>query len=425
MSPHPLLHAITRAIGTTPMRLCVGLSGGSDSVALLHAMHSLGHECHALHCNFHLRGPESDRDERFCVDLCRQLRIPLRIEQCDVAGRKASTSGQSVEMIARDMRYAAFEQYRTAHRLDYIAVAHHREDNVETFFLNLLRSSGVKGLAGMAVRSENHLLRPMLNAPKELILDYIEANGLGYVDDSSNASDDYKRNRIRHHILPMLANLFPGSIEAIANSMEVLRQQSITLDADTLRLNATYLKADGSIDVASISAHEASPTDALYRMIHPQGVTTQMVRDIMADVGITGRRFGNYELRHGFLRPAPTAPTLPELTFETITIKSPSDLRCSRSQIILDAESVDVAQLRLGTTCEGLRFDPFGMQGSKLVSDLLCEADIPMAQRPDFPILYHGDIPIWVVGVRASRHFGIPDGATYPRQALLITASRD
>lgn len=422
MSQHLLLQSIVDAIGSAPLNLCVGFSGGSDSVAMLHALHTLGHKCHAFHCNFHLRGAESDRDEQFCRNFCQQLSIPLHVEHFDVIGRKSASPGQSVEMIARDMRYAAFEQYRGSHHLDYTAVAHHREDNIETFFLNLLRSSGVKGLGGMSVYGHNHLLRPMLHAPKQLVMDYIEANNLPYVTDSTNAADEYKRNRIRHHILPMLAGEFDGSLEAIARSMEILRGQSAALDADTRRLNATYILEDGSIDVATLAAAEAAPSDALYRLVAPLGLTATTVSDILADINAAGRHFGDYELRHGMLLPPQHHP-MPEITCERITLKSHSQLRCPPHQLILDATAVDTSSLHVEGAHTGLRFEPFGMDGSKLVSDILREANIPTSQRAHYPILYSGDTPLWIIGIRASRHFSIPADATYPRQAIRLTAT--
>ncbi len=422
MSQHPLLQSIVDAIGSAPLSLCVGFSGGSDSVAMLHALHSLGHHCHAFHCNFHLRGSESDRDEHFCANFCQQLNIPLHIEHFDVMGWKSASPGQSIEMIARDMRYKAFYQYRQAHHLDYTAIAHQREDNIETFFLNLLRSSGVKGLGGMSVYGHNKVLRPMLNAPKSMVTDYIKAHHLCYVTDTTNATDDYKRNRIRHHILPLLASEFDGSLEAIARSMEILRSQSITLECDTRRLHDTYVNDDGSIDVAKLAAAEGSPTDALYRLMSPCGFTASMVSDIMAHISESGLHFGEYELRHGKLLPVAHTAAMPQISCEPITLSSPRQLRCPANQLILDASAIDTSSLRIGVAYKGLRLEPFGMKGSKLVSDILHEANIPAAHREKFPILYNGGTPIWVIGVRASRHLTIPADADYPRQALLFTA---
>ncbi|MDE6309294.1 MAG: tRNA lysidine(34) synthetase TilS [Muribaculaceae bacterium] len=422
MPQHRLLQSIVKAIGSAPLKLCVGFSGGSDSVALLHALRALGHECHAFHCNFHLRGDESNRDEQFCSNFCLRLGIPLHIEHFDVIGRKSATAGESVEMIARDMRYAAFEKYRSDHQLDYIAVAHHREDNIETFFLNLLRSSGVKGLGGMSVYGHNHLLRPMLSAPKQMVMDYIEANNLEYVTDSTNATDDYKRNRIRHHILPMLAREFDGSLDAIARSMAILQAQSATLEADTRRLSDTYMHDDGSIDVSSLAANEAAPTDALYRMVSPLGLSATMVNDILDNADASGRRFGNYELRRGRLSPSALHISPQGIIFEKIIVEHPGQLRCSPNQLIVDASAVDKSSLHIGTPRSGLRFDPYGMNGSKLVSDILREANIPTSSRADYPILYSGDTPIWIVGVRASRHYTISPDASFPCQALKITA---
>lgn len=399
------------------LRLCVGFSGGSDSVALLHALHALGHECYPVHCNFHLRDEESNRDEAFCRRFCLSLGLPLQVVQCDVMS-ECERTGSSVEMAARDLRYRAFENFRQHNALDFVAVAHHREDNIETFFLNLLRSSGIKGLAGMALLNSNHILRPMLHAPKGLVMDYIERNSLQYVTDSTNAADDFKRNRIRHYLLPLLAKQFPGSLEAITRSMAILQEQTLTLDGDTRRLNDSYRRPDGTIDIASLKANEACPPEALYRMENGR-LSRQMVDDILDNVATSGRRFGPWELRHGLLL-HPTPMRSIAINCEIIELRTKDDLRCPADQLLLDPETVDPSTLSLASTYEGLRFEPFGMKGSKLVRDILREHNIPQSRRGNFPVLFCGELPIWIVGLRASRHFTIPKDTRFPSKALLI-----
>ncbi|MDE5960388.1 MAG: tRNA lysidine(34) synthetase TilS, partial [Duncaniella sp.] len=197
--------------------IIVGLSGGADSVALLSVMLELGYECVAAHCNFHLRGNESMRDENFCRELCRELSVELLTVDFDVSERCRHT-GESVEMACRELRYDWWNGLINKGIGNLIAVGHHREDNVETFFLNLLRGSGLVGLKGMQPRSLN-IIRPLLDTTKAEIISYLESRGLKYVTDSTNSSNEFKRNRLRNIVLPEFEQAFPGAMDAIATSI--------------------------------------------------------------------------------------------------------------------------------------------------------------------------------------------------------------
>lgn len=206
----------------------VALSGGADSVALLLILKNLGMPIHAAHCNFHLRGEESERDEQFCVDLCEREGICLHRIHFDTL-TYAEKHKVSIEMAARDLRYRYFAQLARDIEADGICVAHHRDDNVETLLLNLLRGSGVDGLAAIAPKNGN-ILRPLLCISRQDILDYLAEKGQDYVTDSTNLEDDALRNKIRHHVIPLLETLNPAARENIAQSARYLRQAKMMLD---------------------------------------------------------------------------------------------------------------------------------------------------------------------------------------------------
>ena len=176
-------------------RVLVALSGGADSVALLRVRLGMGVECHAVHCNFGLRGEESERDERFVRLLCQELGVALDVLRFDTrayaAGHKVS-----IEMAARELRYAAFERLRVERGLDDIAVAHHAEDSVETILINLMRGTGIDGLTGIQPRN-GHIVRPLLGVTRADIEEYLRSIGQDFVNDSSNDSDDYTRRSCR------------------------------------------------------------------------------------------------------------------------------------------------------------------------------------------------------------------------------------
>ena len=206
-------------------KVLVALSGGADSVALLRVLLVLGYHCEAAHCNFHLRGEESDRDERFVNELCKGLGVTLHVTHFDTVAY-ASRHHVSIEMAAREMRYDWFEQLRKERGMAVIAVAHHRDDSVETFLLNLIRGAGINGLKGISPHN-GCIVRPLLEVSRQDILDYLRCLRQGYVTDSTNLQDEYMRNKIRLNILPMLRELNPSVSESIAETSRRLTDVSL------------------------------------------------------------------------------------------------------------------------------------------------------------------------------------------------------
>ena len=198
----------------------VALSGGADSVSLLfvlkHLEHELGIGVEAAHCNFHLRGAESVRDEVFCKQLCERLSVPLHLIHFDTQAY-ADLHSVSIEMAARDLRYGYFENLRRDIKAQDICVAHHRDDSVETVLLNLVRGTGLRGLRGIQPRNGN-IIRPLLSLSREDIVQYLDALGESYVTDSTNLHNDVKRNKIRLDVMPLLRELNPSVSQSIFES---------------------------------------------------------------------------------------------------------------------------------------------------------------------------------------------------------------
>lgn len=199
----------------------VGLSGGADSVALVHVLWRLGYDVVAAHCNYGLRGGESDGDEMFVRGLCEELGIRLELMNADVAGRMRRDRS-SMEMACRDIRYEWFETLRAKYNAQAVAVAHHADDKAETVMLNLVRGTGLRGLASMKWYREPGIVRPMLNITRQEIREHLTAAGLGWRDDSSNAKNDVKRNKLRNAVLPQLYQDFPDAKANICATSEHL-----------------------------------------------------------------------------------------------------------------------------------------------------------------------------------------------------------
>ena len=182
----------------------VALSGGADSVCLLLTLIERGEVGVVAHCNFHLRGEESNRDELFVSKLCKERGVELLIKHFDTL-EASQESGESVEMTARRLRYDWFSELVNQYHLDGVAVGHHQEDNAETILLNIARGTGLQGLTGMQTFGSNgqvRIYRPLLGVSKKQILNYLQLHKQSFVTDSTNTDVHYKRNRIRHNIIP-------------------------------------------------------------------------------------------------------------------------------------------------------------------------------------------------------------------------------
>ena len=207
----------------------VALSGGADSVALLLLLKEGGFNVHAAHCNFHLRGAESDRDEAFCVELCQQLGVELHRAHFDTR-EYAELHKVSIEMAARELRYKWFDQLRQDMGAAGICVAHHRDDSVETVLLNLVRGTGLRGLTGIQPRN-GFILRPFLCVSRAEIEAFLSGRGQKYVTDSTNLEADVLRNKVRLQVLPLLCELNPAVSENIQRTAENLVEAQKILDA--------------------------------------------------------------------------------------------------------------------------------------------------------------------------------------------------
>ena len=244
----------------------VALSGGADSVALLAVLHDIGCDCRAAHCNFHLRGEESMRDMRHVQTLCETLGIDLYIHDFDVPAQMEAT-GESVEMACRTLRYRWFDELLDRERASYIAVGHHREDRAETFMLNLMRGAGLEGLTSMRL-IEGNVIRPLLPLSRRDIERYLDIRDLSFVNDSTNAENEYRRNSLRNRVFPLLSEIFGESaLDSVVKTVENLeRSRHIYREAVNTRINRYY---DGlsTIDLAAIATNEKEPALILFEIL--------------------------------------------------------------------------------------------------------------------------------------------------------------
>lgn len=404
--------------------LLVALSGGADSVALLRVLLRLGYRCDAAHCNFHLRGEESNRDEEFCRTLCRQLGVALHITHFDTQAY-ARQKGISIEMAARDLRYAWFDELCCEHDYTRVAVAHHCDDSVETLLLNLVRGTGLAGLTGISSRN-GRVVRPLLSVGREEIVAYLKVLGQEYVTDSTNLQDEFVRNKIRLQILPLLEKINPQVREKISATIDHLRGVKTIYEKSVQEaLARVSLNGGHALDIPALMA-EVEPRTILFEWLHPYGFVSAQVDDVFRSLtGESGRRFSNgaWELLKDrdvlLLRPyqlegedkcwlsVPQAPAEVPLAQGSMLvinhfILSP-DYQISR---MANVATFDAAQVEFPLTIRpwqmGDKFAPFGMKGKKkLVSDLLTDLKLSRFEKEAQLIVNDArDRILWVVGRR-------------------------
>lgn len=274
-------------------KILVALSGGADSVALLRILHSLGYECEAAHCNFHLRGKESDRDEMFVRQLCQQYNIPLHITDFDTT-RYAEEKHISIEMAARELRYEWFEKKRIECHANRIAVAHHQDDSIETMLLNLIRGTGITGLLG--IRPINgYIVRPLLCVSRKEIVCYLQSIGQKYVTDSTNLEDEYTRNKIRLHLLPLMQEINPAIKNSLITTGNHLNDVATIYNKSISEAKARVITSEGILISAILQ--EPSPETVLFEILHPLGFNPAQIKDIYHS--LDGNRENNSAAKSG------------------------------------------------------------------------------------------------------------------------------
>lgn len=398
-------------------KVIVALSGGADSVCLLRVLLKLGYSVVAAHCNFHLRGEESDRDEAFVRDLCRKFGVELFVKQFDTRAY-SSDNHVSIEMAARELRYQWFEKLRMEQGATNIVVAHHEDDVAETLLMNLVRGTGIQGVSGIAYRNGN-IVRPMLDVSRADILAYLGCIEQSYVTDSTNLEDDCKRNIVRLNIIPELRRLNPSASHSIVQSARRLAEVSAVYNEAMMMAAGRVM--EGQTIIIERLLRETSPRSVLYECLKNYGFTSASVETFYDSLvsGESGRMLENGEWRvlrdRGELIIARANDAFRKIEFdsviETVVSEYDSEFRISRSKSVatLDADKLRLP-LSLRYVCEGDRFHPFGMRGTKLLSDFLTDLKFSRFEKERQMVVVDATGAIvWVVGERSDNRFRVDE----------------
>ncbi|MBQ6062012.1 MAG: tRNA lysidine(34) synthetase TilS [Prevotella sp.] len=406
----------------------VALSGGADSVCLLLAMKEMGYHIEAAHCNFHLRGEESERDESFCERLCQQEGVPFHCIHFDTL-EYASLHHVSIEMAARELRYSYFEHLRVDLDADGVCVAHHKDDSVETFFINLLRGTGIHGLMGISPKN-GHIIRPLLCVGRKEIEQYLQDKKQTYVTDSTNLRDDVVRNKIRLNLLPVLSHINPSARDSILRTSSRLKEAVKLFDVGLASITKDCLISQEE-DLLTIDFSKSRQYEyVLYHLLSPKGFSPSQIENIAkAEGSHTGKEWESAthvalidrerllvypRVHHRRPMVIPEEGNYVFTKKESISFMSGEkdhNFRISKSPetVCLDAARV-AFPLIIRFVEPGDRFVPFGMNGSKLVSDYMTDRkkSVYDKQRQLVVTDSKGEI-LWLVGERIANPYRITD----------------
>ena len=415
-------------------RILLAVSGGIDSVVMLNLFYQAKYKIAIAHCNFQLRGDESDEDEQFVKKLGEKYGVEVFIKRFDT-NAYALSNNLSIQVAARDLRYAWFEELRKETNFDFLAVAHNSDDEVETFFINLSRGSGLTGLKGIP-RRRDRIIRPILFANREKIAAYAKKNMLVFREDSSNKEDKYLRNKIRLKLIPELEKLSPKFSYSVIDSINNLNEADILLQ-QLLEEKFKSLKKQKS-GIVNISLSELEKLQPFHIWLYYLLRLYNFNRDTTDNLAesIAGKQIGKvfYSATHKVLidREELKIKTIDEhkkevylididkksitkpinLSVETLRVKDGFYLIKDTRFAQLDKDKLKFP-LKIRKWEKGDKFKPFGMKGSKLLSDYFIDNKIDLFEKEDIWLLLSGDKIIWIIGYRISDDYKITNKTTH------------
>ena len=394
-------------------KILVALSGGADSVALTRILITLGYHCEVAHCNFELRGEESDRDEDFVRNFCRSLNIKCHSIHFETR-RYAAQQSISIEMAARELRYNWFSKICEESDCQVVAVAHHKDDSVETMLLNLIRGTGINGLLGIRPKNGN-VVRPLLCASRQEVVEYLHRMNQTYVTDSTNLEDEYTRNKIRLNLLPLMEEINPSVKDGLVktasylNDISKVYQQAIKESIDRI-----FITPEKEISIEKLM-NEPAPQALLFEVLSPLGFNSTQVEEVYGSLnGQPGKRFISSQWQVVkdrdllLIEKVKTANDKPQIIFEEVLLTKEFVIPKDKNTACFDANKFKgVISIRKWE--KGDYFIPFGMKGKKLVSDFMTDSKFSLLKKEQQWVLSCNDQIAWLIGERTDNRFRIDD----------------
>ncbi|WP_370476639.1 tRNA lysidine(34) synthetase TilS [Tamlana flava] len=408
-------------------RLLIAVSGGIDSVVLAHLCHKLNLDVALAHCNFNLRGKESDADEDFVVELADGLNLEVFVQRFDTE-KYAKDNKRSVQMAARELRYDWFEELAEQLKFDYILTAHHADDNLETFLINFTRGTGLEGLTGIP-SINGKFVRPLLPFSSHYIHKYAKENKIKWRDDSSNKSVKYLRNKLRHEVVPILKEINPSLLQSFQTTIDNLKDSKDIIEdkiSDLIRDGVIKLTPTGFQMDISLIKKQSNPKAYLYRLLNENGFTEwENIADLLdAQPGKFIQSNGwrlikdrEYLLLSPIMEEDSSVEILveegankAETPFGTLLLTAtdiPSD---NTSNIIYVDKDLLKFPLEIRKKQEGDVFFPLGMDGKKKkLSKYFKDEKFSLLDKENAWLLCSGNNIVWVIGSRADHRFRLTE----------------
>lgn len=408
-------------------KLLLAVSGGIDSMVLVHFCHQLQLDFAVAHCNFQLRGTESDDDEKFVKSQIEKLQIPLFTQKFETA-TFAIEQKLSIQVVARKLRYDWFYSLLANHNFDYILTAHHLDDSIETFLINFTRGSGLDGLTGIPEQNDK-IVRPLLIFSRNEIETFAQENNIAWREDSSNASDKYLRNKLRHDVIPILKELNPSLLSSFENTIKNLKQsQSLVDDASkTVYENVVSEQENQKVfDLAQLMKYPNYQT-YLFHWLSDFGftdwnsvydlVSAQSGKQVMSNSHVLLKNRNTLLL---FSKKENSEEVIYQIDKAQKQVKVPLNLTFCNVSDISDQPTntifVDAEKLQFPLTIrkwkEGDFFQPFGMKGKKKVSKFFKDEKFSMLEKNEVWLLCSNDKIVWIIGKRQDDRFKITETTT-------------
>ncbi len=404
-------------------KILLAVSGGLDSMVMLQLFHAAGYSIAAAHCNFQLRGAESEGDEEFVKERCTHLKVPFYNKRFDT-NNYAWENSLSIQLAARELRYTWFEELLTKEKFDALATAHHLNDSLETVLINLCRGTGIEGLAGIPLE-HGFIIRPMLFASREEIEAYARAEKITWREDGSNLTDDYQRNFIRHQIIPKLKEINPSLEHTFFSTLEKVRGGAELMKEGHNQLEKSFVR---KVDGKTVIKKEAFqlfhyPAPVLWEMIKHFGFNIEQSEEIIQSIhSQPGKKFltPTYQL---IIDRESLIISLRQQLWEQTEIRADQKhamlgpwnlylkegeviLTSNKSEAVLDLERLHFP-LRWRKWKPGDTFYPLGMEHHKKISDFLIDQKISMTDKEVVTVLESNGEIAWVAGHRVDNRFKI------------------
>lgn len=384
-------------------------SGGVDSMTLLSIFHKAKWKLEVLHVNYQLRGQDSEDDQKLVEDTCKQLGIPCHIHRVDLQSY-LDEKGGNLQEIARIVRYDFFEEKRILSENNYIALGHHKDDQIETFFMHLARKSGIMGMSCMPAEN-NQFIRPLLPYSKAEIIEYAQENAIEWREDYSNKTNKYVRNILRNVILPDIQQQIPTLGDSIELLIEKFQETQLLLEKD-IKLLIDIIHQTNQLLFKDYDTLVMGKKVELFRQLGQKASlvmeidklrSSQKGRQVLLEISMKQELFSSIHREDSYFQFIPSKSSnfeMPKLVIEQVKLL-PSYF--NKNEIYLDPSQLK-GDLNLRKWKTGDRMTPQGMKGSKLISDIIKDAKIPSYQKEKILILEDSQQIIWCVGIRVGSH---------------------